>query len=69
MLWKLITFEANVYCKLQTFYPFNNGFEVLSDVGNKIARQYCIVMDVPQMMRPLYLEWGLDLPKFNGNET
>ena len=44
-------------------------FEVLSDVGNKIARQYGIVMDVPDVMRPLYLQWGLDLPKFNGDNT
>lgn len=44
-------------------------FEVLSDVGNNIARQYGIVMEVPEVIRPLYLEWGLDIPKINGDET
>ena len=44
-------------------------FEVLSDVGNHIARQYGIVMHVPEMIRPLYLEWGLDIPAFNGDDT
>lgn len=26
-------------------------------------------MDVPEFMRPLYLEWGIDLPKTNGDDT
>ena len=42
---------------------------MLSDVGNHIARQYGIVMHVPEMIRPLYLEWGLDIPAINGDET
>ena len=44
-------------------------FEVLSDVGNKIAQQYGIVMEVPEVIRPLYKEWGLDIPNINGDET
>lgn len=44
-------------------------FEVLSDIGNKIADQYGLVMKVPEVIRPLYLEWGLDLPNFNGEDT
>jgi len=44
-------------------------FEVLSDVGNVVAREYGIVMDVPATMQPLYLEWGLDVPAANGDDT
>ena len=44
-------------------------FEVLSDVGNVVAREYGIVMDVPAAMQPLYLEWGLDVPAANGDDT
>ncbi len=44
-------------------------FEVLSDVGNMIAREYGVVMDVPESMRPLYLQWGLDIPAANGDDT
>lgn len=44
-------------------------FEVLSDVGNKVAREYGVVMHVPQTMRPLYLEWGLDVPAVNGDDS
>mgnify|MGYP000210769356 CR=1 FL=1 len=44
-------------------------FDVLSDVGNIVARDYGIVMDVPASMRPLYLQWGLDVPSANGDDT
>lgn len=44
-------------------------FDVLSDVGNIVARDYGIVMDVPASMRPLYLQWGLDVPSTNGDDT
>jgi len=44
-------------------------FEVLSDVGNVIAREYGIVMDVPAALQPLYLEWGLDVPTTNGDDS
>jgi peroxiredoxin len=54
---------------LSTIEKHQLQFEVLSDVGNEIARQYGIVMDVPETMRPLYLQWGLDLPRYNGDET
>lgn len=54
---------------LDTIEKHQIKFEVLSDVGNKLARQYGLVMSVPEVIRPLYLEWGLDLPNFNGDET
>jgi peroxiredoxin len=44
-------------------------FEIMSDVGNKVARRYGIVMQVPAIMQPLYLQWGLDVPKVNGNDS
>ena len=44
-------------------------FEVLSDVGNKVARLYGILMEVPTVLRPLYLQWGLDVPAVNGDDT
>lgn len=54
---------------LDTIEKHQLQFEVLTDVGNNIARQYGIIMDVPEFMRPLYLEWGIDLPKTNGDDT
>ena len=44
-------------------------FEVLSDSGNHTARDYGLVMTVYEEMRPLYLEWGLDIPAANGDQS
>lgn len=44
-------------------------FEVLSDVGNKVADLYGLIFKVPEVIRPLYLEWGLDLPAVNGDDS
>lgn len=44
-------------------------FEVLSDIGNVVARNYGILMAIPLSLRPLYLDWGLDVPTANGDDT
>lgn len=44
-------------------------FQVLSDVGNVVARLYGIVMPVPEIMRPLYDKWGIDLHQANGDHS
>jgi peroxiredoxin len=45
------------------------NFDVLSDVGNVVSRDYGILMNVPASMRPLYLKWGLDVPAVNGDDS
>jgi len=44
-------------------------FYVLSDLGNVIARHYGLLMEVYEELRPLYREWGIDLPAANGDES
>ncbi len=44
-------------------------FEVLSDRGNSIARQLGLVFALPEVLRPLYEGFGIDLPATNGDET
>ena len=44
-------------------------FDVLSDVGNKTARDYGLIFTVYEEMRPLYLKWGLDVPASNGDDS
>ncbi|TCK18144.1 peroxiredoxin [Thiogranum longum] len=44
-------------------------FDVLSDMHNRIAAEYGLIMDVHETLRPLYLEWGLDLPAANLDES
>ena len=43
------------------------SFEVLNDQGNQAARDYGLLFQVYEEMRPLYLEWGFDLPGVNGD--
>ena len=44
-------------------------FEVLSDVNNGIARNYDLVFQLPESLRPIYTSFGIDLPAHNGDET
>jgi peroxiredoxin len=44
-------------------------FEVLSDSGNRVARDYGLLFAVHEPMRPLYLRWGLDVPAYNGEDS
>jgi len=47
----------------------NLPFPLLFDEGNRVARVYGLVMQVDEAMRPLYLQWGFDIPTLNGDET
>ncbi len=44
-------------------------FEVLSDIGNKVAREYGLVFTLPEQLRPIYQNFGIDLPAYNGDPT
>ena len=44
-------------------------FEVLSDVGNKIAKEFGLVFTLPAELRPIYEGFGIDLPAHNGEES
>ena len=42
------------------------GFELLSDLGNRVARVYGLIWDIPSEITDIMLAWGLDLPAMNG---
>lgn len=42
-------------------------FEVLTDQGNVVARQYGLEMELDEPLRPVYKEWGADLAEWNGD--
>jgi peroxiredoxin len=54
---------------LTTIEKHNLDFEVLSDQGNRVAREYGLLFAVYEEMRPLYLEWNMDVPASNGDES
>ena len=45
------------------------SFEVLSDVGNKVARQFGLVFTLPERLRRLYKKFGADVAAANGDES
>jgi peroxiredoxin len=52
---------------LSTAEKHNLTFEVLSDVGNKVAKQFGLVYIVPEAMRPVMESFGVDLPAYSGD--
>lgn len=44
-------------------------FEVLSDVGNKLAKQANLVFTLPEPLRPIYAAWQLDIPAHNNDDS
>lgn len=47
----------------------NLKFEVLSDVGNKIAKEFGLVFNLAEELCPIYKQFDFDIPKYNGDET
>ena len=45
------------------------SFEVLSDIGNQVARELGLVFTVPEYLRPIYEKFGIDIVAHNGDEN
>ena len=54
---------------LSTAVKLELTFEVLSDVGNKVAREFGLVFTLPEEMQIIYRDFGIDLPAANGDES
>ncbi len=44
-------------------------FQVLSDVGNRVAKKFGLVFTLPDELRPIYAQFGIDLPTANGDDS
>lgn len=45
------------------------AFDILSDAGNKLARQFGLVFTLPTEIQSLYDAFGIDVKKHNGDDT
>lgn len=45
------------------------SFEVLSDVGNYLAKECGLVFTLPESLRPIYDAWEIDIPDHNGDRS
>ncbi|MGB3533822.1 MAG: peroxiredoxin-like family protein [Microcoleaceae cyanobacterium] len=44
-------------------------FEVLSDAKNQVAKQLGLVFTLPEKLHPIYQEFGIDIPAYNGDHS
>ena len=44
-------------------------FEILSDPGNAVAQKFGLVHSLPEDLKKIYLRFGIDLPKNNGDDS
>ena len=47
----------------------NLTFDLLSDSGNRVAETYGLVYAFPEDLKKIYLQFGIDLGKYNGDES
>ena len=45
------------------------SFPVLADEGNKVADIFGLLFTVPEKLKDVYLSFGIDLQRFNGDDT
>ena len=45
------------------------SFEVLSDLGNKVAREFGLVFALPETLQALYKKFGIDVATANGDDS
>lgn len=44
-------------------------FDILSDAGNRVSGKLGLVFELSESLRPLYKQFGIDIPAYNGDET
>jgi len=45
------------------------SFPVLSDSGNEVARRYRLTIRMPEVIEPIFTQFGFPLPKWNGDDS
>jgi peroxiredoxin len=53
----------------ETEEPKALPFEVLRDLGNRVAEAYGLVFTLPDDLRAIYTKFGIDLARGNGDGT
>jgi peroxiredoxin len=53
----------------ETEEPKPYAYAMLRDAGNQVAERYGLVFTLPDDLRAIYLKFGIDLAKGNGDGT
>jgi peroxiredoxin len=54
---------------LETAERHDIGIEILSDAGNEVSEKLGLVFNLAEELRPIYLDAGLDIPAYNGDDS
>jgi len=54
---------------MQTVQKHHLRFNLLHDSGNQVARQFNLAWSLPAELRDIYRGFGIDLEKFNGDDS
>ncbi len=67
---KLVAISPNLSDKsLTSIEKHELKFDVLSDLGNKVARDFGLVFTLDDEIRKIYQTFGLDIPGHNGDKS
>ena len=44
-------------------------FEILSDPGNQVAEKFRLVYTLAEDLKKIYLQFGIEVPKYNGDDS
>lgn len=47
----------------------NLKFKMLSDPGNTVAKSYCLVHQLPKDLQQVYMQFDLNLPMYNDDDS
>lgn len=64
----MISPQFEKYSK-QVAKKHNLTFPVLRDEGNRIASKFGLVFSLPSDLRELYIKFGIDLERYNGDNS
>lgn len=67
---QLVAISPNLPDKsLSTIEKNSLTFEVLSDIENKAAREFGLVFTLDDKLRPIYKQFGINIPEDNGDDS
>ena len=54
---------------MQTAERHRMRIDILSDTGNRVSERLGLVFELPEALRPIYQNLGIDLPEYNGDDS
>ena len=67
---EMVMITPNTSSKVSEMHAkYDLSFEMLSDQGNKVGKQFGLVFTLPAMLRPIYEKFGINISSDNGDES